>query len=96
MRNAAGTQAADKPATGEPIVSGTTVSAASDSPHETLYTLKEHEGKLALFVDGSSVPSQIFDTPTELLPEYDREMLKDGIVVNNETDLQKLIEDYDG
>jgi hypothetical protein len=47
-------------------------------------------------VDGSSNPSKIFDTPIELLPEYDREMLKDGIIVSNETDLQKLIEDYDG
>ncbi|MDR0984404.1 MAG: hypothetical protein LBL93_05275 [Ruminococcus sp.] len=90
-----GTQTADNPVKGEPLSTAIS-SIESETSHIVVYTLKEHQGKLALFVDGSNIPSQIFDTPIELLPEYDRGMLKDGITVSNETDLQKLIEDYDG
>lgn len=58
------------------------------------YTVEEYQGKIAVFKDGEAVPYEIFDTYVAVLPEHDRQLLKDGINVSSETELQKIIEDY--
>lgn len=63
---------------------------------EYKYLLKEHEGKLAVFMAGKedSEPAIKFDINTKYLPDYDQALLKEGIKVNTDADLNALIEDY--
>lgn len=61
---------------------------------QEFYTIKEYEGKIAVFKDSDKKPFTVYEAYTSLLPEQDRQKLKDGIKVDNTTDLQKIIEDY--
>ncbi len=58
------------------------------------YTVKEYDGKVAVYKNNDTVPSTVFDAYTSLLPEQDRELLKQGIRVKTDEELQKVIEDF--
>ena len=58
------------------------------------YTIKEHDGKVAIFRNGDTQPFNVYDSYVSVLPESDQEKLKDGITVSNTEDLQRVIEDY--
>lgn len=60
------------------------------------YVLKEYSGKVALFTENSTTPYEIYDIYIESLPNSDREKLENGITLHNETQLNRLLEDYDG
>ncbi len=47
-----------------------------------------------MFVEGESVPKEIFEVYSDSLPESDREALKSGISARDDAELQRLIEDY--
>lgn len=66
------------------------------SPIMAGYTVKEYDGKIAVFKNGESAPLEIIDGIfVRDLPTYDRELLSEGIYAENEAALQKLLEDYD-
>ena len=52
------------------------------------------KGYVALFDQGKDEPRQIFPYPVASLPEADQKALEEGIVVRNDRDLQRLLEDY--
>lgn len=52
------------------------------------------KGYVALFDQGKEEPRQIFPYPVASLPEADQQALAEGIVVRNDRDLQRLLEDY--
>lgn len=52
------------------------------------------KGYLAIFEEDRDEPRQIFPSQVAALPEADREALAQGIVVRNDRDLQRLLEDY--
>ncbi len=58
------------------------------------YTIKEYEGKIAVFKNSDKKPTTVYEAYVSLLPPQDREKLKNGIKVDNTTDLQKIVEDY--
>lgn len=58
------------------------------------YIIKEYQGKIAIFEDDITTPYAIYDTYTSVLPETDRQKLKEGILVKDKDELQKVIEDY--
>ncbi len=58
------------------------------------YTIKEYEGKVAVFKNSDTTPLTIYEAYISLLPESDRQRLKNGILVDNSQDLQRIIEDY--
>ena len=60
-----------------------------------LYTVKEYEGKVAVFDYGAASPAEILDCPLSSVPEEEAEKLKAGIDVATETELQQLIEAFD-
>ncbi|MBR1528779.1 MAG: hypothetical protein IJ642_05710 [Oscillospiraceae bacterium] len=60
------------------------------------FVLKEYEGKAALFRENSERPYQILDLEVWLLPEADREALEQGIFAQDEAELRKLLEDWEG
>ncbi len=60
------------------------------------YTLKEYDGKLAVFEADAAYPSEVFNIYVITLPESDRALLKSGIPANSKAELLRLIEDYTG
>ena len=52
------------------------------------------KGHVALFREGASEPWQVFPRKIEMLPEADQQALEDGILIRNERDLNRLLEDY--
>lgn len=69
--------------------------AAQDEP-EPLYIVREHNGKIALFCHGSSKPFKYLEFNISLLPDFDREQLREGIELYNEEELQTYIQDVEG
>ena len=62
----------------------------------SLYTLREHEGKIGIFESGEATPLQILDVYVFTLPEADRLALRSGIRVYSSDALRSLIEDFTG
>ncbi len=60
------------------------------------YTLKDYNGKLAVYINDSETPERILDSDTAALPLNDREKLKKGIGGLSEAELFRLIEDFSG
>lgn len=58
------------------------------------YTLREYNGKIALFTGENTKPDVIYDIFTASLPEVDSNALKQGITVQTEKEAQKIIEEY--
>ncbi len=61
---------------------------------ETVYILKPYNGKLAIYKNSSSVPYKVYNIQIDTLPKTDIELLKNGISVKSEQELNKLIADY--
>lgn len=60
------------------------------------YTVKEYEGKIAVFRENGELPLYVLDSPyIRDLPQYDRELLKIGVKADNNTELLEILEDYD-
>ncbi len=58
------------------------------------YTIKEYNGKVAVFKNNEVNPTTVFESYTSLLPEKDRQRLQNGIRVESKEELQKVIEDF--
>ncbi len=56
--------------------------------------LKEWDGRVALFSEGQAEPLTVYDIYVATLPEEERQLLKEGIVVNNEEALASILENY--
>ena len=59
------------------------------------YVVKEYNGMIAVFQNGSNLPDEILDCPLDSLPPEEVQRLKNGIPVFSEQELQKLIEAFD-
>lgn len=64
------------------------------APTETSYILREHKGKLAVFVPREEEPLAVYEVYVHLLPENDVELLRKGITVDSDYALQKRLEDF--
>ena len=58
------------------------------------YTLSEYNGQLALFQDGQTEPVARYEAYTSVLPPEDVSLLKAGIPVSTQAELQRLLEDF--
>lgn len=52
------------------------------------------KGYVAIFEKDAAEPRQIFPTTVASLPESDQIALEKGIIVRNQRDLDRLLEDY--
>ena len=59
------------------------------------YTIRLHNGAIAIFEDGSSRPLYTADTPASRLPAADRLLLENGIRAETLTEAYRMIEDYE-
>ena len=58
------------------------------------YELKNHQGKLAVFVYGEEKPERVFEVYINTLPEYDKKQLSVGIPIKDYEELLIRLEDY--
>ena len=57
------------------------------------YTVKDYGGKVAVFENDGSTPVVVYEIYTHLLPENDIELLRRGIKVTSQEQLQTCLED---
>ncbi len=67
-------------------------SETMETEKRVTYTVKSHEGRIGVFVDGEL--SYLLDVYINTLPKSDRYLLEEGIVVYSEAELRSIIEDY--
>lgn len=76
----------------KPEIEDTDTSAVTASP--VVYILKEYNGRIAVFEQGSDLPYKEFEINLGTLSDYDRELLKNGITADSKEKIRQLIEDY--
>ncbi len=69
--------------------------AALDDP-EPLYIVREYNGRIAIFCRGSSEPFRYLEFNILLLPDFDREQLREGIGLYTDEELWTYIQDVEG
>lgn len=67
----------------------------TDTKQSDSYTVKEYQGHLAVFKNNDAVPFLEYETDIQLLPEKDRDILKEGKTVHTMAEVEKIVEDYD-
>jgi hypothetical protein len=70
------------------------VSSSQIQKQPVRYIMRNHGGRLAVFEAQEDSPRLVFDVYINTLPEYDQELLQEGVSVEGEDALTKLIEDY--
>ena len=73
----------------------TRLAAAADEEKEPLYTVREYEGRIGVFCRGNAQPFRYAQADPGLLPDYDREQLREGIGFDNEEELRAYLEDME-
>lgn len=73
--------------------SGVPVESSSPSAGWT-YTIREYEGRVAVFRREEEEPELVFDVFVHTLPEYDRGQLQQGVKAADYQELVSLLEDY--
>lgn len=68
--------------------------AVQPEPDEHEYILGEWEGRLAVYRTGEAEPDSVLDVYLGLLPPADAQALRDGIPVEDETELDRRLEDF--
>ncbi len=58
------------------------------------YLVKGDSGKINIFENGEKTPIKTIEQEVEYLPEYDRQMLENGIYAESAEQLDKILEDY--
>ena len=61
---------------------------------ETEYTIADYKGRIAVFEKGMATPIDVYDIFTSSMPEPDRIMLKKGIEIKNESELEEYLADF--
>ena len=81
----------------ERIESGLAAAAPEeDDTSAPMFVVREHNGRIALFCYGNSSPFRYLEFNISLLPDFDREQLREGIELYNEEELQTYIQDVEG
>lgn len=55
--------------------------------------VREYNGRIGLFKEGSSTPYRIIEYDVALMPEFDREQISNGVIMETEEELRRFIED---
>ena len=64
-------------------------------PDSTSYVceVKEYNGRIGVFKEGSSVPYRVIDYDITLMSDFDREQLREGVIMETDEELRRFIED---
>ena len=71
-------------------------SSISNTEDKSHYYVKEHNGKIAVFLNDGTSPIYTLDSPyVRDLPKYDQNLLQKGIFAESNTKLLEILQDYD-
>ena len=73
---------------------GQNPSAEPSSQASAGYTVRDYQGKIAVFEGSAQEPSQVLSIETATFPQEDQQLLKVGIHAASKADLQRILEDY--
>ncbi len=60
------------------------------------YCIKSYNGKIAVFIGSNTEPEKVLDSPyIRDLPEYDQNLLENGITTTDPSEVLSILEDYD-
>lgn len=65
------------------------------SDRAVYYIIKEYNGNVALFKEGSDVPAAVYSTSIEQLNPADAYLLQEGIRLRGMAEVSRLLEDLD-
>lgn len=65
-----------------------------DQVEERIYILRACQGRVAIYAPQAQQPLEITEISIERLPETDRQALEKGVVVQGETALYQMLEDF--
>ena len=75
---------------------GDVLAAAEQTAAEiSCYVLKEYNGSVALFKDGSDEPLAVYSTPLSEINQMDAELLKEGVRLRGLSEVSRLLEDLE-
>ncbi|MGN1341235.1 MAG: hypothetical protein ACI4WS_13160 [Oscillospiraceae bacterium] len=75
---------------------GDVLTAAEQTAAElSCYVIKEQDGRIALFRDGSEEPLAVYSTPISEINPLDAELLKEGIRLRGLSEVSRLLEDLE-
>lgn len=69
--------------------------AQAAAPETPKYRISVYNGYVAVFLAGYELPCQILETRVDSLPEYDQELLKEGLAARDERELNQMLQDYE-
>ena len=72
----------------------TNAQAAGDEVYQ--YVLKNENNRIAVYERGKEEPVRVLDYPVDSLPYMEQSALENGIPVKDQSELQKMIEDFTG
>ena len=75
---------------GKKAENGTTITVTTDQK----YILKDYNGRIAVFYDGSETPNEIYEIYTRSLPAEDIEKIEKGIIITGIDELAEILEDF--
>lgn len=75
------------------LIAAQTAFLCGSSANSEYYVLREYDGKIALFRAPEPEPITVYETTPEALYPADAELLRDGIRLKSEGELNRLIED---
>lgn len=78
-----------------PLSQGNSSAVQTNATQSDSYTVKEYHGHLAVFKNQETVPFVEYETDVDLLPDQDRNTLKNGKTVHTMAEVEKIVEDYD-
>lgn len=70
------------------------IGKAESRAREYAYLLKEHDGRIGVFLQNEKEPEMVLDVLVKYLPDFDRQQLAAGIPAATYEELVALIEDY--
>lgn len=70
-----------------------TEAIAAAEKEAPMYTVREHEGRIAVFRGSDDSPYKFIDFDMSLLSDFDRQQLSEGIALNSDAELKAYIQD---
>ena len=81
-------------AVSSPFYTASLSQSSSQETRQVRYLMKNYGGRPAVFEAQQQSPLLVFDVYVNTLPEYDQQLLQEGISVEGEQQLTRIIEDY--
>lgn len=84
-----------KPETSQESASSFSSSVATETNPAPKYRISVYGEYVAVYELGRELPCQILETRVDSLPEYDQQLLREGIAAKDDKELNQMLQDYE-